>query len=129
MKKTGQIAAIIIVSLFSIIHVSIIGDFSKKAFIIDLSIAIIIAWFVGRQYDKMKLYMDRMIESEKNYRQLIETIPDAIIIYYEGTILYVNEAGKNLIGAKKKEDIMGQSIYRIIHPNYQELARERLDQI
>ena len=87
MKKTGQIAAIIIVSLFSIIHVSIIGDFSKKAFIIDLSIAIIIAWFVGRQYDKMKLYMDRTIESEKNYRQLIETIPDAIIIYYEGTIL------------------------------------------
>ena len=129
MKKTGQIAAIIIVSLFSIIHVSIIGDFSKKAFIIDLSIAIIIAWFVGRQYDKMKLYMDRTIESEKNYRQLIETIPDAIIIYYEGTILYVNEAGKNLIGANKKEDILGQSIYRIIHPNYQELARERLDQI
>ena len=28
-----------------------------------------------------------------------------------------------------KRYILGQSIYRIIHPNYQELARERLDQI
>ena len=41
----------------------------------------------------------------------------------EGTILYVNEAGKDLIGANKKEDILGQSIYRVIHPNYQELAK------
>ena len=40
-----------------------------------------IAWLVGRQYDKMKLYTERMIETEKNYRQLIETIPDAILIY------------------------------------------------
>ena len=73
MKKTGQIFAIIIVSVLSIIHVAIIGDFSKKAFIIDFSIAILIAWLVGRQYDKMKLYTDRMIETEKNYRQLIDT--------------------------------------------------------
>ena len=88
-----------------------------------------IAWLVGRQYDKMKLYTKRMIETEKNYRQLIETIPDAILIYFEGTILYVNEAGKCLLGAEKKEEILGQSIYRVIHPSYQEIARERLDQI
>ena len=116
-------------SVLSIIHVSIFGVFSKKAFIINYSVAIIIAWLVGRQYDKMKLYTDRMIETEKNYRQLIETIPDAILIYFEGTILYVNEAGKCLLGANKKEEILGQSIYRIIHPSYQEIARERLDQI
>ena len=129
MKKTGQIFAIIIVSLLCIIHVTIFGDFSKMAFILDFSVAIMIAWFVGRQYDKMKLYTDRMIETEKNYRQLIETIPDAILIYFEGTILYVNEAGKSLLGANRKEEILGQSIYRIIHPSYQEIARERLDQI
>ena len=129
MKKTGQTFAIIIVFVLSIIHVAIIGDFSKKAFIIDFSIAITIAWLVGRQYDKMKLCTERIIETEKDYRQLIETIPDAILIYFEGTILYVNEAGKCLIGAEKKEEILGQSIYRIIHPSYQEIARERLDQI
>ena len=129
MKKTGQIFAIIIVSLLCIIHVFIFGVFSKMAFILNYSVAIIIAWLVGRQYDKMKLYTDRMIETEKNYRQLIETIPDAILIYFEGTILYVNEAGKCLLGANKKEEILGQSIYRIIHPSYQEIARERLDQI
>ena len=129
MKKTGQIFAIIIVSVLSIIHVAVIGDFSKKAFIIDFSIAIMIAWLVGRQYDKMKLYMERMIETETNYRQLIETIPDGILIYFEGTVLYVNDAGKCLLGANKKEEILGQSIYRIIHPSYQEIAKERLDQI
>ena len=94
MKKTGQILLLSLYLVLSVIHVAIIGDFSKKAFVIDFSIAITIAWLVGRQYDKMKLYTERMIESEKDYRQLIETIPDAIIIYFEGTILYVNEAGK-----------------------------------
>ena len=43
-------------------------------------------------------------------------------------ILYVNKAGMYL-GANKKEEILGQSIYRVIHPNYQEIARERLEQI
>ena len=68
----------------------------------------------------MKLYTDRMIETEKDYRQLID-IPDAILIYFEGTILYVNEAGKCLLGAEKKEEMLGQSIYRVIHPSYQEM--------
>ena len=133
MRKKGQIisiiAAIIIVILYQFIQVLFIGEFSKKDFMIDLFITIILFWFIGKHYDKMKFYMERMDESEKNYKILIETIPDAIMIYSQDIIVYTNEAGKNMLGAQKKEDILGKSIYHFVNPHYQELAMKRLKQL
>jgi two-component system sporulation sensor kinase A len=74
--------------------------------------------------------MERMNESQKNYKQLIETIPDSIIIYYQDIILYINETGMNMLGAQKKDDILGKSIYQFINNlNYQELAIKNLEQL
>jgi two-component system, sporulation sensor kinase A len=129
MKKTGQITSILFVVALTLIHVSLVDKFSTTTLIIYLSIVIVIPLFVGRQYDKMRFYMERMNESEKNYRQLIETIPNAIMIYYHGEILYVNDAAKNLLGAEKKEEIVGHSIYNFVHPNYQVKAKERLEHL
>jgi PAS domain S-box-containing protein len=129
MKKKGLITFISIIIIFELIQVLFLREFSNKGIIIDLLIAVIIAWFIGRQYNKMKFYMERMNESQKNYKQFIETIPDSIIIHYKDIILYINEAGKTILGAQKKEDILGKSIYHFINLNYQELAIKRLEQL
>ncbi|NRD80975.1 PAS domain S-box protein [Bacillus sp. BRMEA1] len=129
MKKKGLIAFISITIIFELIQVLFLREFSNRGIIIDLLIAVIIAWFIGRQYDKMIFYMERMNESQKNYKQFIETIPDSIIISYQDIILYINEAGKTMLGAQKKEDILGKSIFQFINPNYQELAIKRLEQL
>ena len=113
MKKTGQITAIIFILLFTLLHLFPLDEVSITYLIIDLAISIIIAWVLGRQYDKMKFYLVRMNESEGNYRQLIDTLPNAILIYYKEEILYVNDAGKSLLGAKSKEEVLGRSVYQL----------------
>lgn len=92
MKKTGQVTSISAAIMFTLIQVLFLGE-PLKTQIIHLLILIIIAWFIGRQYDKMKFY------------------------------------GENMIGAQKKEDILGKSIYDFINPLYQELATKRLKQL
>jgi PAS domain S-box-containing protein len=129
MKKKGLIISISVAIIFELIQFLFLGEFSKMEIVIDLLIAVIIAWFIGRQYDKMKFYMERMNEIQKYYKQFIETIPDSIIIYHQDIILYVNESGKLMLGAQKKEDILGKSIYHFINPHYQELAFKRLEQL
>ncbi len=133
MRKKRQIISIIaatsVVILYQFIHVLFIGEFSIKDFMIDLFLTIVLFWFIARHYDKMKFYMERMEESEKNYKILIETIPDAILIYSQNIIIYTNEAGTNMLGGQKKEDILGKSIYHFINPQYQELAMKRLKQL
>lgn len=66
MKKKGLITFISITIIFELIQVLFLREFSNKGIILDLLIAVIIAWFIGRQYDKMKFYIERMNESQKN---------------------------------------------------------------
>ncbi|WP_338472272.1 ATP-binding protein [Niallia sp. XMNu-256] len=129
MKKTGQVSAFIIVIIFTFFHIFPFKGISLWNFIISLTIVTTIAWMIGRQYDKIKFYMVRMNESEKNYRQLIDTMPNAILIYYKERILYVNNSAISLLGAVDQEQILGQSVYRFIHPNYREKAKERLSKL
>ncbi|MGM0878661.1 MAG: ATP-binding protein [Bacillota bacterium] len=128
MKKTGRITLISIAIIFVLIKVLFWGEPLNRQ-IIDLLILVAIAWFIGRQYDKVKLYGERIKASEENYKQLIEMLPESIIIHDQNIILYVNKFGENMLGSQKKDDILGKSIYDFINPNYQDLAMKRLKQV
>jgi two-component system, sporulation sensor kinase A len=129
MKKNAQITLIIIAISFGLIEILFLDESFKKESI-DLVIAVSIAWFIGRQYDKMKFYMKRTRESEDNYKQLIETLPESILIHNQNRILYVNKAGENMLGAQRKSEILGRSIHTFIYSkDYQELATKRLKQL
>ena len=125
MKKTGRITLVSIAIIIELIQVLMLGELLKRE-MIHLFIAVVICWGIGRQYDKMKFYTERMKASEEYYKQLIETIPDAIFIYSQNVLLYVNQAAQVILGAQNKEDILGKNIYDIIDLHYQELAQKRL---
>src|SRR3954465_3173978 len=125
MKKTGQITLVSIVIMIELIQALFLGEFLKRDSI-HLLIAVVIALCVGRQYDKMKFYTERMKASEEYYKQLIETIPDAIFIYSQNVCLYVNQAAQDMLGTQNKEDILGKNIYDMIDLHYQEIALNRL---
>jgi two-component system sporulation sensor kinase A len=65
MKKIGQISFISIAIIFVLIEVLLLGEPLKRQ-IIDLFILVTLAWFVGRQYDKVKFYGERIKASEEN---------------------------------------------------------------
>ncbi|WP_052353696.1 PAS domain-containing sensor histidine kinase [Neobacillus jeddahensis] len=72
------------------------------------------------------------VEEEQNkledtYRDLVEYSPDAVMIARDNEILFINDTGARLLGAIKKEDIFSKKINEIIHPDYHEIAKERID--
>ena len=125
MKKTGQITLVSIAIIIEFIQFLMLGELLKRE-MIHLFIAVVIGWIIGRQYDKMKFYTERMKTSEEYYKQLLETIPDSIFIHSQNVLLYVNQAAQDILGAQNKEDILGKNIYDIIDLHYREVAQKRL---
>jgi PAS domain S-box-containing protein len=70
-------------------------------------------------------------ESEERYRQLVELLPDAIVIDHDGKIVYINPAAVKLTGAHDAAEIIGRSALDFVHPNRRKvvagLVRESLE--
>lgn len=65
-------------------------------------------------------------ESEERYRRLVELSPEAIAVHSQGKIAYINAAGAKLFGASSPEALIGFPVLHFVHPNYVEIARERI---
>jgi PAS domain S-box-containing protein len=66
--------------------------------------------------------------SEERYRHLIEWLPEGIIVYRQGGIVYVNPAGIRFLGADRRENLIGRDIIDMIDPEWQAIFRERVGQ-
>ena len=64
-------------------------------------------------------------QSEERYRQLVELSPDAIFVHVEGSIVFANLAATNLFGAITPDELIGRSVFDLVHPDCREVARER----
>ncbi|WP_251130510.1 PAS domain S-box protein [Exiguobacterium sp. s16] len=62
-------------------------------------------------------------ESERRYRQLIETIPEGIIVHKDGVILYANALALETIGAT---NIERESIFKFVASEFHETTKARL---
>ena len=67
-------------------------------------------------------------ESEERYRRLLKQSFDAVLIHSRGKILFINDAGARILGAKK-EEIIGKSLFKFIHPDYHEIVKERIEKV
>lgn len=65
-------------------------------------------------------------ESEEKYRSLVENSPDAVVIYSDGKIVFVNEEGLRMIGATHKDEIIGKPVLQFIHPDNMESVIQRM---
>src|SRR5690349_21514678 len=68
-------------------------------------------------------------ESEERYRSLVELSPDAIVVHHEGKFTYVNPSAVKLWGASGPQELIGKSILDVVHPDYHDHVRERVDYI
>ena len=65
-------------------------------------------------------------QSEEQFRTLIESAPEEIFIQSEGHIVYMNQAGLNLLGATSAEQIVGRKVLEIVHPDYRDRVKQRI---
>ncbi len=63
-------------------------------------------------------------ESEAKFRALAETTTAAIFIHQGYKLVYANSAGEKMTGYSR-EELLAEDFWSLIHPDYQELAKER----
>ena len=68
-------------------------------------------------------------DSEERYHQLVELSPDAIIIHQDENFAFANTAAVQLADVGDASDLIGQSIFTFIAPEFHQLVRERVAQI
>jgi PAS domain S-box-containing protein len=126
MNKSGQIILVLISVLFTTYQKIMNHD---HFFTIDFFIFTLIAWFVGRQYDKARYYEKKARASKESYKHLIDSLPESVIIHHNNMIVYVNNAAVSMMGAASKKEIIGKSILDFIDPEYEERILERIKQV
>ena len=72
---------------------------------------------------------DALKESEARYRSLVEMSPEAVLLHIKGQIVYINPQGARLLGAESPSEIIGKGVLDIVHPDYQEILRQRLEDV
>ena len=79
-----------------------------------------------RLFLDVRVQQTALQEGEARYRQLVELSPDALVVYRDGIVVFVNSAAVNLFGATEPEELLGRSVFDFVHPGYLELARQRM---
>ncbi len=86
---------------------------------------------IGSAQDVTELHTTRLklMESEKNYRELVELSPDAVVIFDTEKILYVNRAFIKMMGGTDSGQFLNQGIFELIHPDSMETSTRDMDKL
>lgn len=76
-----------------------------------------------------KCLENRLKESNERYRNLVENLAVGIMVHQNGILEYVNPMAMRLLGASSSKEIVGQSIYKLIHDSVKDKVTERVQQI
>ncbi|MDD5150027.1 MAG: PAS domain S-box protein [Flavobacterium sp.] len=76
-----------------------------------------------------KIYEEKLRESEEKYRGLVEGSPDGIVLYSDEKIVYINDEGLRMIGAKNRSEIIGKPILQFIHPESKNSIIKRMKEV
>jgi PAS domain S-box-containing protein len=91
------------------------GEEIIEGFITDISERVQVEWALR--------------ESEERYRVLVELSPDAVIVHRESRIIYINQAGIEMLGAASSSDLIGRNVLDFIHPEHHEIVKQRIEKI
>jgi len=77
----------------------------------------------GRRYEDYPDVNGRINLSREQHQSLVELSPEPIVIYCENRVVYINPAGVDMIGAERKDEIVGRDIIDFLHPEHVESVR------
>ena len=70
-----------------------------------------------------------LIESEKRYEELVELMPDGILVHSQGIIVFANSTAVKIFHANDKNDLIGKKYLDLVHPDYKKIVNERINDI
>lgn len=81
---------------------------------------------IARDITERKHIQELLEKSEAKYREFVENSPEAIAIYADGIVNYVNRECLRLMKAKTKEELQGKPVEGFFHPDRRAGALERM---
>ena len=70
-----------------------------------------------------------LLESEKRFRLLVESSPDAIFVHVDWRFAYLNQSAVSLFGATSTLDLLGASVLDRHQPDGYDVARDRIEML
>jgi len=67
--------------------------------------------------------------SERRYRQFVELSPQAVFVHSGGRFVFANPKTVALFGARSESELLGRPVLDSIHPEFHEVARERIRRV
>ncbi len=71
----------------------------------------------------------KLLDSENRYRTLIDLLPDGFYMAKEVEILFANPTLARMLGYNSPEEIIGKSLYDILHPDFHTLVKKRKQEL
>ncbi len=68
-------------------------------------------------------------ESEKRWRLLMEQLPEPILLIAQDSVVYLNPAGRKLLGADEAEDLTGRSLLDFFSADQYEAVARRIRRV
>lgn len=84
---------------------------------------------VIRDVTEQIAYEKQLLERTRQYRRLIEFLPEPIVVSDPETILYANQSAVRLLGADKAEALVGRTLSALLHPDDREASRTVLREV
>ena len=83
-------------------------------------------WAIVKDITKNKQVEQNFKEIEEGYEKVLELSTDCILIHKDEKYIYVNNNTYKLLGIENPEDIIGQSIYKYVSPNFHDVVKNRV---
>jgi len=80
----------------------------------------------GWDLTEIKRAQDQLRRTEENFRALIDSAPDAILVQREGKVVYANRGCRDLLGYGEKDGLVGKGALDIVHPDDRATVRHRI---
>ena len=71
----------------------------------------------------------KLQDSEKRFRLLVESSPDAIFVQSQDHFVYVNPAAIRLFGAQEEKNVLGKPVMEWFHPEFHQQVKERIHRL
>jgi PAS domain S-box-containing protein len=83
--------------------------------LIALSLALVVTGLVFALRAQVRRRTASLSESESRYRSLVDYLPDGIAVHADDRIVFVNAAFAELLGASKRDELIGVPVLDVFH--------------
>ncbi len=101
------------------------ASFAQELIIVSIIVSMLVILAMGYLYLTTRRALRATIESERRYRVLIDSSPDAVAVHQDGHVVFANPACTTLMGVSQTSQLVGQPIMKFVPAHFAEVVAAR----